>query len=101
MLEYVKKGVALLDKKKPGWWSSIDLGELNLRLCHRCVLGQLGGFFEGIGALGLVLQEDETDETDGDINHGFCLAGRPTEEEWQALTNLWVEEIKSRREESE
>lgn len=39
----VARGVALLDEKLPGWDRRIDISELALSNCYRCVLGQLYG----------------------------------------------------------
>jgi hypothetical protein len=37
----VKRGAALLDEQRPGWWMVIDLDELRLNRTNECVLGQL------------------------------------------------------------
>ena len=39
--ESVARGAALLDEKLPGWDERIDLADLQLASCYRCVLGQL------------------------------------------------------------
>jgi hypothetical protein len=38
--QQVKKGVAFLDRHKPGWWKAIRLRELDLEDGYCCVLGQ-------------------------------------------------------------
>lgn len=39
--ERVSNGSAWLDEHFPGWWKSIDLGNLKMASCHECVLGQV------------------------------------------------------------
>ena len=39
--ECAARGAALLDEKLPGWAERINLAELELSSCYRCVLGQL------------------------------------------------------------
>lgn len=46
MLEHeieVRRGIALLDRVRPGWIDEVDLGKLNINCCLDCVLGQLFG----------------------------------------------------------
>jgi hypothetical protein len=40
-VEDVARGAALLDEKRPGWFSEINLADLSLDNASRCVLGQL------------------------------------------------------------
>lgn len=95
MNDKVKRGTELLDRKAPGWWKSIDLGELNLRLCTKCILGQLYGYY----STGLtVLEIPPSNTPDEDIAFGFCLHNGHSALAWAALTELWVQEINSRRE---
>lgn len=41
--DHVAAGVAFLDGNVPGWDLRIDLGELDLNHCNKCILGQLYG----------------------------------------------------------
>jgi len=40
-MQEIKNGIALLDKKRPGWCEKIDLEILDLGSTFTCVLGQL------------------------------------------------------------
>ena len=42
----VQAGVALLDKKQPNWRNVINLAELDLKSCEKCILGQVFHRFE-------------------------------------------------------
>jgi hypothetical protein len=93
--ESVARGAALLDEKLPGWDERIDLADLQLASCYRCVLGQLfgrypvpaeGGFSPyglGIAALGI-----------GDENPSrYGFDGRDAD----SLTGEWRRVITQRR----
>lgn len=41
--ERVARGAALLDAKRPGWAEKIDIGNLDMPRCDRCILGQVFG----------------------------------------------------------
>lgn len=45
-MERVERGAAWLDEHEPGWELKIDLGELNLASCYKCILGQVYGRYE-------------------------------------------------------
>jgi hypothetical protein len=64
-------GAEFLDREQPGWASHINLEELDLSSCTRCVLGQLFGDFT-----------DATYEMDLDSpeSYGFDLG-----DEWNAM----------------
>jgi hypothetical protein len=54
--ERVARGMALLDKRNPGWRTRINLRTLNVETCDNCVLGQVyGDYFLGIWKLRLPL----------------------------------------------
>lgn len=54
--ERVARGVALLDKKVPGWVDRINLATLDVGLSDRCILGQVfGGYSLGLSKLQLTL----------------------------------------------
>lgn len=44
--ERVARGVALLDRVRPGWAQLVDLDRLDMQECAACVLGQLYGDFD-------------------------------------------------------
>lgn len=39
--ERAQRGSALLDTIQPGWEHDINLGQLNMLMCSKCILGQL------------------------------------------------------------
>lgn len=50
----VARGIALLDRKRPGWWSRIDLSIFNIGSPWDCICGQLyGSFGRAIERLGI------------------------------------------------
>jgi hypothetical protein len=40
----VKRGAELLDRRRPGWYFSIDLDTLNISDSKKCILGQLNAY---------------------------------------------------------
>lgn len=84
----VQRGVELLDRVRPGWERSIDLGSLDIAICTRCVLGQLfGHYVDGKEALGI----DGPGDRCGFASAGLLLWGEET-----ALANAWRERIEAR-----
>lgn len=67
----VNRGVALLNRIKPGWFNHISLTYLNLSQPSNCVLGQLfNDYTNGIRSVGLpVLYNDKG--TDLEAKRGF------------------------------
>ncbi len=50
----VRRGIMLLDEKKPDWRDSFDPESLNMLYIGGCVLYQVfGGYTEGLDALGI------------------------------------------------
>lgn len=90
----VAKGVALLDEKRPGWESELDLATLDIENGTRCVTAQLSGendWVVGKEQLGL--------DMEAYTEHGF----RATDGEWAqdddpygTLNALWREVITGR-----
>lgn len=74
----VNAGIALLNSRKPGWQSKINLDTLDLASCSVCVLGQIfGDYYDGI---------DELDVSGYD--YGFnAMDGM------QELTKAWKEAL--------
>ena len=49
-----ERGANLLDEKYPGWYKKINLDNLDITSCFRCILGQLYGSYEnGIDILSM------------------------------------------------
>lgn len=88
--ERVKRGAALLNNKHPDWAAKIDVNDLNMTFCLRCVLGQLlGEYNAGRRCLGLSSAES--------FACGFIGEGKGLGEDTAALKEPWLEEIKARR----
>lgn len=110
----VARGAAWLDQKCPDWVDKIDLGMLNLRNPHLCVLGQTAeclipedapreSHWSGYGDVVFHYRWVEKDfSVSGPDWFGFdvSLAGDLTEEraEYEMLTIAWQELIRQRRE---
>jgi hypothetical protein len=101
--ERVARGAAFLDEREPGWAARIDLGRLNMDICHRCVLGQLAGA-GGLNPYADKLRDLGLGDGGGygfDIDsYGDCgpvpdLAD--DDAEYAALTAAWREVIAERR----
>lgn len=88
----VERGVALLDRKKPGWEQRIDLDRLKLASLGDCILGQLYVFY----VTGLVSLFDDMIVSQS-VSHGFSLSGPFTGMEWNVLTQVWIDVIRERR----
>lgn len=88
MVDRVAAGAALLDEYDEGWHLTIDLNELVLSDCRRCVLGQLFGLYhEGVAHF------EAVDGWAWALDHGFD----DNEDDWEALRLTWVDEIRRRR----
>lgn len=80
----VARGVALLDRKAPGWVDRIDLDTLELSSAFDCVLGQLyRGFGAGMYALNL--------DRESAMAHGFLTSNMDFYDELQAE---WIRVIR-------
>jgi hypothetical protein len=101
--ERVARGAALLDEKVPGWAERIDLAELDLSSCWRCVLGQLATSTEPDLEDGWILGRDlGLDGFDG--RYGFDrysdiegIEDPAAMEPWSELTAEWRRVITERR----
>lgn len=90
----VRRGVALLDEKVPGWHNRIDVDELDLRFCTTCIVGQLfgpGSFWGPLRTLtGLkVVGYDES--------RGYGFDVDPFEHDHKALKRLWSYVVRRRQ----
>lgn len=82
----VLDGIGLLNEEGPDdWRARIDLSTLDVDNAFWCVLGQVYGYYEdGLSELGL----NYTTAPD----FGFSL-DHGTDDEWYALTQIWVGEL--------
>ncbi|MGW4128017.1 hypothetical protein [Amycolatopsis japonica] len=85
----VRRGVALLDEKVPGWHQRIDVEELVISSSEHCILGQLFGLYSaGTDALKL---------TTG-ASQGFDLRLSDPDSGYAILDRLWQFVVRSRQE---
>lgn len=88
--EEVKRGIALLNQKNPGWREKVDLETLNMLKVAGCTLGQVyKDYYEGLIELGL------TDTDDSAVQYGFQMPGVEAgfgveDEDYDELTATWV-----------
>lgn len=108
----VKKGTAWLDENHPGWVSKIDLSNLQMSNCERCIIGQaVGQYWQTIAREARKLREcgfeSETDEyLSGNMwaaEHGFDISPNPAmpdhyvyTRDYKQLESAWVEVVKDR-----
>lgn len=95
----VIKGLALLDRRTPGWATLLDPDRLDQESYHASVLGQLyGDSVEGCAVLGLTEA--------GEVAHGFWpdhptstsdQPCPPPREAFTVLTGYWQVAIAARR----
>jgi hypothetical protein len=87
----VARGMALLDAHCPDWSWRVNVDQLDLFSCKRCVLGQLyGDFGKGLKALPTLGLATGFMPNCGDI---FSLLRAPSDR----LTQAWRKAIESRR----
>lgn len=122
-----RRGAELLDQVAPRWFNHIDIAELSMESCTRCIIGQLTLMTDLLGppprpgelidyatySMGLQRLNDVTkygldllDEY-GDIEHGFnnddydendhYLEEDVIAQNWLDLGRAWVIEINARR----
>jgi hypothetical protein len=62
--EEIKAGMALLDKKVPGWREKANPNSLDMAYCFSCILGQVfGEYLYGLKKLGIT-EEAEWEQED-------------------------------------
>lgn len=108
--ETVKDGAAWLDENHPGWETRLDLSELAMNNCDRCVIGQAVGDYYDV-TMEASIGDDLYDSTLWAIEHGFQAPDEmyydEEEDEWfdddqkiaryyAILEDLWTEEVKDR-----
>lgn len=121
--ERVARGVALLDRVRPGWWGAVDLGELDMTKSCGCVLGHVfrapggrawvdSGFARGVAQLADVARVFDPGSTGPmlssaakqfTIAHGFdaqedsAATGDYDAEDYFALQEAWTRVIAERQ----
>lgn len=85
----IEAGVQLLNNKKPGWYNEIDIDNLKMSNCSRCILGQLfENYFKGLDILGINIYIDDAILYGFNINMVF-----QNEKYWNILTQEWIDKI--------
>ena len=88
--EEVKRGIALLNEKNPGWREKVNLDTLDMLKVAGCTLGQVyKDYYEGLIELGL------SDTDDSAVQYGFQMPGVEAgfgveDEDYEKLTETWV-----------
>jgi hypothetical protein len=96
----IQAGIELLNERAAeGWFNRINLDELKMSDCYKCVLGQL--FQEYAMGWALVCPDDEDDlwlTEDSAATHGFDVLGSKERFRlYDMLTDEWVEAIEKLR----
>lgn len=81
----VEDGAVILDQTRPGWVDRVNLTELDMAHCMRCVIGQLAGTYDD-GLVDLGLNDYDA------YAYGFA-----TVESYPDLTEVWRDLIRARR----
>jgi hypothetical protein len=99
----VRRGAALLDQVRPGWWREIATDRLAMDCSGSCILGQLyRHYWHGVQALTRFLPLRERVDVS---SHGFNLLmpeqepaawGITPDPPWDELTACWRAEIAAR-----
>jgi hypothetical protein len=102
----VGRGIALLDLHSPNWAHGLSASgpwsDLNMKSCHRCILGRLfGTYLKGINSMGFSSASALKPEY-----YGFTLAPlphKPSEtaprhppEHWRMLKTAWLKMLAAR-----
>lgn len=93
----VKKGTQWLDENHPGWERRLDLSNLEMNNCERCVIGQaVGNFWVTAGE-----EADRVgmDEEEWSVEHGFdvLFVGTSTTVAYRQLEAEWTRVVTERR----
>jgi hypothetical protein len=94
----VLAGMKLLDEERPGWWQRINLRELAMSHCVRCVLGQIFGNY----AIGqdVLFSGDDEEVFQESVGHGFNVYDQDDDEAYADLRDVWMDLIESRQQEA-
>jgi hypothetical protein len=100
------RGAKFLDKRAPGWYDRIDLTRLDMNDVHKCVLGQLEGYYgDGLYKYELddrIIRTWEATQWYGftvgayefdDMEVGYVVDGYY----WKVLDKAWAEQVANRR----
>src|SRR5690625_6974131 len=75
----VKKGAELLDTAQPNWYEQIELSQLDLSSCRKCILGQMfGDFSDGAEVLFKDELSSSIDKCGFDIDRELLLDRKST-----------------------
>ena len=82
-----------MEEMYPGALSRVDLDTLNMASCEQCVLGQclsdsIGTYNDKLDVLGLGRYDQYA--------YGFSMLSLGAREQWEALRDAWIDEIKNR-----
>lgn len=81
MEEDVKRGMALLDERKPDWRKYVKLATLDMNEPAQCILGQVyGNYYDGIDELAL----------DSLIVMDYGFFSRDIGDSWWDLADTWT-----------
>lgn len=97
----IKRGVYWLDTNHPGWEQKIDLSNLTMSNCDRCVIGQAVGDYYDTVYNALVDEEIVINEYQGNwpVDHGFNVAipwNSNNGSNYAALEAGWTEVVMER-----
>jgi hypothetical protein len=82
-----REGAELLDRRSTGWAERIDLQELEMWDCTRCILGQVfGDYVRGLGGLGICLG----------YPYGFDRPPGGESDDYDTMAAAWRAEIRKR-----
>jgi hypothetical protein len=98
--EQVDKGVAYLDKERPGWRELIDPDKLNISSLHDCILGQVYGYFYDCPLIQSALCWFDT-AFDTAFDHGFYTGLDSSREEKRELEEEWIKRCHSQTKRTE
>lgn len=85
----IPDGYALIESRKPGWVFDVDTTRLDMRNPSKCILGQLyGSYLDGRDDLGIPC---------GNGEHYGLDCNYAVGNDWNLLTEAWVDFIKAKR----
>lgn len=90
----VRKGADVLDDINPGWFNEVNVKELEMASCERCILGQI---FESYGC---GMSNITSEGLDPHVM-GFDVCGDSMSlrcNSYGILADFWIEEIEDRKE---
>lgn len=91
----VKKGAEWLDENHPGWEFRIDLGDLQMSNCERCIVGQAVGDYWTVMAEQTGSWMLENGEMWA-IEYGFDVPGIGNRAGYRQLEEEWTRVVKER-----